>query len=42
MEYLPLGSLLKYLPSHKLETTQLVIFAQQICEVSFFMEDVVI
>lgn len=37
MEYLPLGSLSKYLPEHKheLDTRQLLVFAQQICEVCF-------
>uniref|UniRef100_H3DMJ5 non-specific protein-tyrosine kinase n=1 Tax=Tetraodon nigroviridis TaxID=99883 RepID=H3DMJ5_TETNG len=32
MEFLPLGSLLKYLPKNKLNLSQLMIFAQQICE----------
>lgn len=35
MEYLPLGSLVTYLPNRKLDMSQLMIFALQICEVSF-------
>lgn len=35
MEFLPQGSLAKYLPKHKPHKSQLLIFAQQICQVSF-------
>lgn len=33
MEYMPLGSLRDYLPRHSLGLAQLLLFAQQICEV---------
>ncbi|KAM9843635.1 non-receptor tyrosine-protein kinase TYK2 [Aulostomus maculatus] len=32
MEYLPLGSLISYLPKHKLDMSQCLLFAQQICQ----------
>lgn len=35
MEFLPGGSLASYLPRHKSAISQLLIFAQQICQVSF-------
>lgn len=35
MEYLPKGSLKDYLPKRKLSMPQCLMFAQQICEVSF-------
>lgn len=34
MEYVPLGSLQKYLPKCKLDMPQSLMFAQQICQVS--------
>lgn len=33
MEYVPLGSLRDYLPRHSVGLAQLLLFAQQICEV---------
>ena len=33
MEYVPLGSLRDYLPRHNVGLAQLLLFAQQICEV---------
>lgn len=33
MEYVPLGSLRDYLPRHHVGLAQLLLFAQQICEV---------
>lgn len=33
MEYVPLGSLRDYLPRHSVGLAQLLMFAQQICEV---------
>lgn len=33
MEYMPLGSLRDYLPRHSIGLAQLLLFAQQICEV---------
>lgn len=35
MEYLPLGSLKEYLPKHRLGVPQRLLFAQQICQVTF-------
>lgn len=34
MEYVPLGSLREFLPKHALSLSHLLLFAQQICEVS--------
>lgn len=34
MEYVPLGSLREFLPKHPLSLSHLLLFAQQICEVS--------
>lgn len=35
MEYVPLGSLRDYLPRHSVGLAQLLLFAQQICEVGW-------
>jgi non-receptor tyrosine-protein kinase TYK2 len=35
MEYVPLGSLRDYLPRHSVGLVQLLLFAQQICEVGW-------
>lgn len=37
MEYVPLGSLRDYLPRHSVGLAQLLLFAQQICEVGWRM-----
>ncbi|PKU26997.1 non-receptor tyrosine-protein kinase tyk2 [Limosa lapponica baueri] len=35
MEYVPLGSLRDYLPKHNVSLAHILLFAQQICEVTF-------